>query len=216
LDFCNEKTDGGFFKLRQKKNTELNKRASIVKKIDGQEVETGWMSEINAIIADKPNKIRGDRTDILLYEESGSWPNWKKAYIQGEALVGIQGSKFGIRMAWGTGGDAGPALEGLADAYENPEIYDGLPYKHCFTPTGEETITAYFIPAYAILNKPGYIDSRGYCNYAKAKKYFEDVRISKMSDRNAYLIYCAEYCFTADEALALEGTNKFNKVLISE
>lgn len=216
LDFCNEKTDRGFFKLRQKKNTELNKRASMIKKIDGQDVETGWMSEINAIIADKPNKIRGDRTDILLYEESGSWPNWKKAYIQGEALVGIQGSKFGIRLAWGTGGDAGPALEGLADAYEHPEIYDALPYKHCFTPTGEETITAYFIPAYAILNKPGYIDKRGYCNYAKAKEYFEKERLKKLSDKNAYVIYCAEYCFTADEALALEGTNKFNKILIAE
>ena len=59
------------------------------------------MSEINGIIADKPRKIRGDRTDILLYEESGSWPDWKKAYIQGEALVNIQGQKFGMRMAWG-------------------------------------------------------------------------------------------------------------------
>lgn len=101
LNFCNEHTDGGFFKLRQKKDTETNKKASIIKKINGEEVETGWMSEINGINADKPRKIRGDRTDILLYEESGSWPDWKKAYLQGEALVGIQGSKFGIRLAWG-------------------------------------------------------------------------------------------------------------------
>lgn len=216
LNFCNEKTDGGFFKLRQKKNTDLNKRASVIKKIDGQEVESGWMSEINCIIADKPNKIRGDRTDILLYEESGSWPNWKKAYLQGEALVGIQGSKFGIRLAWGTGGDAGPALEGLADAYEKPETYNALPYRHNFTPTGEEVITAYFIPAYSILNKPGYIDKRGWCDPVKAKKYYEEERKKLVSDPAAYVIYCAEYCFTADEALALEGTNKFNKVLISD
>ena len=101
LNFCNEHTDGGFFKLRQKKDTATNKKASIIKKINGEEVETGWGSEINGITADKPGKIRGDRTDILLYEESGSWPNWKKAYIQGEALVNIQGQKFGIRMAWG-------------------------------------------------------------------------------------------------------------------
>lgn len=30
-----------------------------------------------------------------------SWPSWKKAYLQGEALVEDQGSKFGIRLAWG-------------------------------------------------------------------------------------------------------------------
>jgi len=39
------------------------------------------MSEIEGIIADKPRKIRGDRTDILIYEESGSWPKWKKAFL---------------------------------------------------------------------------------------------------------------------------------------
>jgi hypothetical protein len=47
------------------------------------------MSEIVGITADKPSKIRGGRTDLLLYEESGSWPNWKKAFLQGDALVGI-------------------------------------------------------------------------------------------------------------------------------
>lgn len=61
------------------------------------------MSEIEGITADKPNKIRGDRTDILMYEESGSWPNWKKAFIQGDALIDIQGQRFGIKLAWGTG-----------------------------------------------------------------------------------------------------------------
>ena len=216
LNFCNEHTDGGFFKLRQKKDTELNKRASIIKKISGEDVETGWLSEINGITADKPSKIRGDRTDILLYEESGSWPNWKKAYLQGEALVGIQGSKFGIRMAWGTGGDSGPALEGLADAFNKPQVYDALPYKHSFTPSGQEVISGYFIPAYSILNVDGYIDNRGWCDPEKAKSFYEEQRKIKSSDKKAYLIYCAEYCFTPDEALQMEGTNKFNKVLLSE
>lgn len=216
LDFCNDHTDGGFFKLRQKKNTELNKRASVIKIIDGQEVESGWMSEIIGINADRPSKIRGDRTDILLYEESGSWPNWKKAYLQGEALVGIQGAKFGIRLAWGTGGDDGPALEGLADAFENPDTYGALPYKHKFTPTEEEVITAYFIPAYAIVNQPGYIDERGWCDPALTKPFLDSQRAKAMKDPAAYVIKCAEFCFTPDEALALEGTNKFNKVLITD
>jgi len=121
------------FKLRQAHNTDEWKRASFYKKVNGQQIEDGWMSEIVGINANKPRAIRGDRTDLLLYEESGSWEGWKKAFIQGDALVGIQGSRFGIKIGWGTGGDSGPALEGLADAYENPDVYDVLPYKHNFT-----------------------------------------------------------------------------------
>lgn len=67
--------------------------------INGQKIESGWMSSINGIVADKPNKIRGDRADLLIYEESGSWPNSIKAFLQGDALVGIQGARFGIKVA---------------------------------------------------------------------------------------------------------------------
>lgn len=215
LNFCNDNTQGGFFKLRQKHDTDDWKRASSLKKIDGQDVESGWMSEIVGICAPKPRAIRGDRTDLLLYEESGSWEGWKKAFIQGDALVGIQGNRFGIKLGWGTGGDSGPALEGLADAYEHPDVYDVLPYKHNFTSGGEETITGFFIPSYAILNLKGYIDDRGWTDPVKAKEYYEREREKKLADPKAYVIYCAEYCFTAEEALALEGTNKFNKVLIT-
>lgn len=216
LDFINDYTDGGFFKLRQVTDTNMSKKASVYKIINGQKVESGWMSEITGINADKPSKIRGDRTDLLIYEESGSWPKWKKAFEQGDALVGIQGAKFGIKMAWGTGGDSGPALEGLADAYEHPEVYDALPHRHKYTASGEEIISAYFIPAYTIINKPGYIDHRGWTDPEKGRAYYEAERDKKANDPEALVIHCAEYCFNADEALALEGTNKFNKVLITE
>lgn len=59
------------------------------------------MSEIMGIVADKPNKIRGDRTDILIMEEFGSWPNSKKAFIQAEALCSGNGDKFGIILWMG-------------------------------------------------------------------------------------------------------------------
>ena len=59
------------------------------------------MSQITGIVADKPNKIRGDRTDLLIYEEGGSWPNSTKAFIQGDALTGIQGNRFGIKIIGG-------------------------------------------------------------------------------------------------------------------
>lgn len=101
LSFLNDSTDGGFFKLRQVADSNLLKRASVYKVVEGQKIETGWMSQIQGINADKPRKIRGDRTDLLFYEELGSWPNSLKAFMQGDALVGIQGNKFGIKVGGG-------------------------------------------------------------------------------------------------------------------
>jgi len=37
------------------------------------------MSEINSIVADNPNKVRGTRVDRLIYEEAGSSKNLAKA-----------------------------------------------------------------------------------------------------------------------------------------
>ena len=213
LNNLNQHTEGGFKKLRQKHNSEFFKRASNLTK-EGN--ETGWMSEIEGITADKPNKIRGDRTDILLYEESGSWPNWMKAFIQGDALVFIQGIRFGMKLGWGTGGDSGPALAGLSKAYYDPSSYDILKFRHCYTENGENVETAYFIPAYSLVNKEGYIDHRGYTSHKLGKEYYNEQRIKKMNDPKALLLYSAEYCFTAEEALALEGENDFNTVLLAE
>lgn len=98
LNYLDEHTEGGFRKLRQVYNSSLKKKASAK---NADKVEVGWMSMIEGIPADKPNKIRGDRTDYLVYEESGSWLNWDKAFIQGDALIDIQGQRFGIKCAWG-------------------------------------------------------------------------------------------------------------------
>ena len=217
LTWTDDHTDGGMLKLSQVKNTEVLRKASYYKtNANGQKVEDGWMSQIQGITADKPNKIRGDRTDLLFYEEAGSWPLLRKAWIQGEALVAIQGQKFGIKLAGGTGGDSGPALEGLREMYYNPNTYDILPYRHKYTSTGDEALTGFFIPAFLVINKEGYIDSRGYTDPEKGKEYYNAQRASKSSDPKALVDFMAEFCYNAEEAFSLEGDNKFNKVNIAE
>lgn len=219
LSFANDYTDGGMFKLRQVHDTDKWKKASHYKIVNGQKVEAGFQSQIRGTVADKPNKIRGDRTDILLYEELGSWPNSTKAFIQGDALVGIQGARFGIKVGGGTGGDTGLALEGLRKMYYDPKAYDILPYRHHFTEDGATVYTGFFIPAHIIVKNNEYgkfMDKRGYTNPDKGKKYW-DMRRQTYADKPQDLItFSAEYCFTAEEAFSLEGDNKFNKVIISE
>lgn len=102
LDFGNENTSGGFAKLRQVKNTATLKRASVLEKDNnGILTETGWKSQIEGVVADTDAKIRGDRIDLLIYEEAGSNPALRKSYIKGKALIYIGGTKFGIRVVGG-------------------------------------------------------------------------------------------------------------------
>lgn len=56
-------------RLRQKIDNIKQKRASRVTK-DG--VEFGRMAEIEGIVADTSDKVRGDRVDRLIFEEAGS------------------------------------------------------------------------------------------------------------------------------------------------
>ena len=101
MNFANDNTDGGFFKLRQVMDKAMAKKASYYKIVNGQKIEDGWMSLIEAIVADNDRKIRGDRVDLLIYEEAGSNKVLRQSYIKGNALVEIGGNRFGIRMVGG-------------------------------------------------------------------------------------------------------------------
>ena len=103
LNFLNDETDGGFFKLRQVLDQALNKRASSYKVINGQKIEDGFMSQIEGIVADTDAKIRGDRVELLIFEEAGSNPNLRTSFVKGEALVNVGGNKLGLLLAGGTG-----------------------------------------------------------------------------------------------------------------
>lgn len=113
-------------------------------------------------------------------------------------------------------GDSGPNLDGLKNVYYNPTTYKVLPFKHNYTADGHYELTGYFIPAYISMNKDGYVGDRGEYLIEKQKEYYLDIRASKQSNPKAYLDHIAEQCFTAEEAFAAEGDNKFNKMLITE
>ena len=217
LSFLNYNTDGGFFKLRQVIDKANHKKASRYEVLNGQKVEVGFGSQLIGIVADSPDKVRGYRCGLLVFEEAGSFPNLQKAVIQGEALLDVGGNKIGISLIGGTGGDArGSALEGLRNIYYNPEDYDVLPYRHNYTQNGEYALTGYFLPSYSVILKPGFLDERGYTDPEKAKAYWQEKRNKLATNPKALVDHCAERCFNAEEAFALEGENKFNKALIAE
>lgn len=205
MEFLNTETQGGFKHVRMKKDSDMMKRAS---KVSSEGTEFGWMATVEGVIADKPRKLRGGRVERLFFEEAGSNPILVTAYNQSEALVSVLGRRIGTRFVWGTGGDEGPQLAGLASMFYNPKDYDILPYLHNHTDNGQPVYTGFFIPAYSM-----YIpacDERGVCNEIDAKIYYNSMRVKKSNDAKNLLEYKSEFCFTPEEALIRQGDNRFD------
>lgn len=220
LDWLNDETETGFKRVRMYKNTDMHKRAS---KKNKENQEFGHMSEIEGRVADNPQKIRGDRVERLFFEEIGSNKVFAKSYLQGEALVTVMGRKIGTRIAWGTGGDSGPSIEGIRELAFNPDTFNLLPHRHNYTPDGKYILSAMFIPCYrnAMFNDIEdegieYVDKRGWCNLERAKARFQKEREKKASNPKSLLIYQAEYCFTIEEALLNQGDNLFPREELAE
>ena len=215
LTFLNSNTQGGMFQPRLI-DKELEKKSGYQEKVNGLFEDFGFKSTVIGIYGNKPSNIRGDRVDLLIYDESGSWPNLTTAIIQGQELCEVQGVPRGIMVFGGTGGDFGPALEGLKKIYYHPRAFKVLPYRHNFTQTGEYEETGFFIPYFVQSLRDEFMDSRGVCDTDRYKEELQKERDHLLAVPEEYYKKCAERCWFAEEAFNLEGVNKFNKVLISE
>ena len=212
LDWLNIETEGGFRRVRMVINTSMHKRASVRRK-DGTEV--GHMAEIEGTVADSPEKIRGDRTERIFFEEAGSDKVLKEKYLQAEALITVLGGdRVGTRIVWGTGGDKGGSVEGIKGIVTKPDTFNILKYKNIYTPDGRPQLTAMFIPAFRMVME--FVDNRGWCDPDLAKKWYDDKRRTMAEDPKALLVFKAEYCFTIEEALIKQGDNMFPREELAE
>lgn len=216
LTFLDSKTDGGMFRLRQLEDSALTKKSGRWENINGQKVASGFQSTVAGVNGSDPGNIRGDRVDLIIYDEAGSWPELTTAIIQGQELVEVQGIPRGIMMFGGTGGDKGKNLEGLRTIYYDPEAFKVLPYRHNYSQTGETVITAFFIPYFAQSLDPDFMDHRGVVDEEKFKEVLQEERNKLAKIPKEYVKKCAERCWNAEEAFNLEGDNKFNKINIAE
>lgn len=214
LTFINTNADG-FFKPRLTDKA-LEKKSGYQVKIDGQFTDFGWRSVVIGINGSKPSNIRGDRVDLLIYDEAGSWPDLTTAVVQGQELCEVQGVPRGIMLFGGTGGDFGPPLEGLKKIYYNPKAFKILPFRHKWTQDGTTIESGFFLPYFLQSLNPEYMDSRGVCNQTEYKKVLQEERNNLLAVPEDYLKKCAERCWNAEEAFTLEGQNKFNKMKIAD
>lgn len=207
INFLNAHTDRGMRRLLHKKNTKFEIICARKEMSNGQPVFKGRFNSMIGRVADNPDKLRGARQELLIFEEAGSFQHLKNTYVKGKALVTRNGIRTGVRVLFGTGGSKGPQAAGLEYLYYNTNEGTILGYRHNNTSSGNYIISGFFIGAQEVNLK--YLDSRGYTNRAKAKEAEEKER-AKFKGEEERRDHCAEYPFCAEEAFSLKNVNNFN------
>ena len=101
LAFIDEHTE--FFQRRQVKNTDKYRRASFKETLeDGSVIEKGMWSEIIGIsLEGNPNKVRGLRGQVIIYEEAGNMREFERAWEVSTSSIQQGNSVFGQLIAFG-------------------------------------------------------------------------------------------------------------------
>ena len=199
-------------KKRQKMDTKMHKRASMIIDRDGVKTELGYQSEIIGItVKNDVQKIRGKRGKLMLFEEAGKFPKLKDAW--NIALSSMQQGEltYGLMLAFGTGGTEGADYEGLKELFYYPDGYNILPFDNVWD-EGATKQCGLFIPEY--MNLEGHMDEDGNSLLHSAKAYAlaERKKVEENSNDKASIDrYIAEKPFTPAEATLQISSNIFPK-----
>lgn len=224
MDWINEKTP--WSKKCQKVNQKMHKRASIAINRDGVEVEIGYKSEIIGVsLKNDPQKARGKRSKLILWEEAGKFPNLKTAWQIARSSVEDSGEVFGLMIAYGTGGSDDADYTGLKDLFYEPKAYNALSVENIWDEENYGNESGFFVPEY--YNMTGvykgddkdyhglpFMDENGNSNIALSKKFAVEERkkvSDHASDRTAVDRYISEKPFTPAEATLNIKGNIFPK-----
>lgn len=210
--------DTPWAKRKQKKNTMSHKRASYIELKEGVEVEKGYLSEIiGKTLGQSSSSARGKRSKLILYEEGGSFKNLLDSWIVSKPSV-MQGRvTYGLRCAYGTGGEEGPGFEGLRKLFYTPHVYDIYAVHNYWTPGSENNEVGWFQPEY--INREGYYDKDGNSNINVAKEDIlieRDKLVSSNADVDTILKTKAEQPIVPEEAILRTSGSPFPRTLLKE
>lgn len=158
----------------------------------GKQTEQGYLSSITGItLKNDPERVRGTRAKLVLWEEGGKFPSLLDAWrIEQPSVETDDGKAFGLMIAFGTGGTEGASFEGLKELFYKPKSYNVLSFPNIWDEGRENTECAFFVPAYSNLESfdddgnQVYMDSDGNSYKEKAIENLIDQR-NKVKDGGA-------------------------------
>lgn len=158
----------------------------------GKQTEQGYLSSITGItLKNDPERVRGTRAKLVLWEEGGKFPSLLDAWrIEQPSVETDDGKAFGLMIAFGTGGTEGASFEGLKELFYKPKSYNVLSFPNIWDEGRENTECAFFVPAYSNLESfdddgnQVYMDGDGNSYKEKAIQNLIDQR-NKVKDGGA-------------------------------
>lgn len=203
MDFIDKNTP--WRKRRHYHKGSMWKRASYEK----NKVESGYLSDIIGVTThNDPDKIRGKRGKLFLYEESGVNPNLLESYNANLPSVQLGKKTFGMIIPFGTGGTVGANFAGLKEMFNNPDGYNILPCKNVWSHSRYGKKSGFFFPAHK--NLEGYMGLDGISDLKAAEEHEfrqRKIKAEGTTDPNMLKRYVAENCMTPEEAmLRITGT----------
>lgn len=117
----------------------------------GKETEQGYLSSITGItLKNDPERLRGTRGKLVLFEEGGKFPNLETAWrIEQPAVETDDGVAFGLLIAFGTGGTEGGSFDGLKNLFYNPKAFNVLSFPNIWDDGQEQTECGFFVPSWS-------------------------------------------------------------------
>ena len=224
MDFIDKNTAWG---KKRSVNTTMRKRAGFYTKDEfGNQIELGYKSEIIGVsLKDNPDVVRGKAGKLIIFEESGSFPELGAAWQIARPSVEQDGVAFGTMIAFGTGGDEDSHFQTLKDMFYNPDGYNCESFDNIWDESAQGTKCGFFIPQYTnldIRDKDGkrlYMDKDGNTLLKLSLQFILEERrkvIQNATNSVAVDRYVAEHACTPQEACLEFGGNIFPKKELQE
>lgn len=135
----------------------------------GKQTEQGYQSSITGItLKNDPERLRGTRGKLVLFEEGGKFPNLETAWrVEQPAVETDDGEAFGLMCLFGTGGTEGGSFDGLKNIFYNPEAFNVLSFDNIWDDGRDNTKCGFFVPSWSNMEgndengNPKYMDKDG-------------------------------------------------------
>ena len=203
------------------------KRTSGYKVTDefGKQTEQGYKSSIIGItLKNNPDRIRGTRGRLILWEEAGKFKDILQAWQIARPAVEEAGVAFGMQVAYGTGGEEAD-FDGLKEMFYHPDGYNILGFPNIWDEKSEDQKCAFFVPSWTNLSakddsgKRLFMDEDGN-SLKEAAIQFQVEERNKVKEGASEQVtvdrYVAENCLTPQESILEIGGNIFPKKLLMQ
>lgn len=200
-NFLNEYTE---FRHPRLRDTQDNMKSGWIEKINGQDIEKGYLSEIRTLtLKDNPDKSAGLSSTRFIFEEAGLINLLKKAYRFAEPTWRDGEIFIGIPIVFGTGGDMEGSTRDFADMFEDPDSYGLKSYHNIYEETDMTSNCGLFVDEMWFRPGASYVTENG------------ELHLSVDDNGNAFR-WVAELALNEERAKAAKGSKQDYDVAITQ